>query len=110
MRLQCGHGLPTIEAERGELLDRLKNIEFSMVKLNLSSGSARQDLFELITIIKRFQDETEASGFSLEELNKILQERVNSMVEWLEKLKDSWLSSWKGWPEVFPAVKIQGKY
>jgi hypothetical protein len=57
-----------------EMLDRLKNIEFNMAKLNFSSGSARQDLFELKTIIKNFQDKTEARGLSTEELNKALSE------------------------------------
>jgi hypothetical protein len=93
IELAMAYTLPTIDAERGEMLERLKNIEFSMAKLNFSSGSARQNLLELKTIIKNFQDRTEASGFSKEELNKILLERNNTLVERLEKMKESWLSS-----------------
>jgi hypothetical protein len=75
------------------MLDRLKNIEFSMAKLNLSSGSARQDLFELKTIIKNFQEKTEARGLSMEELNKVLKERDDTMIERLQKMKEDWLLS-----------------
>ena len=93
IELAMAYTLPEIEAERKEMLDRLKNIEFSMAKLNLSSGSARQDLFELKTIIKNFQDKTEARGLSMEELNKVLNERDNTMIERLQKMKEDWLLS-----------------
>ena len=62
-----------------------------MAKLNFSSGSARQDLFELKTIIKNFQDKTEARGLSTEELNKALSERDNTMIERLQQMKENWL-------------------
>ncbi len=93
IELAMAYTLPEIEAERKEMLDRLKNIEFSMAKLNLSSGSARQDLFELKTIIKNFQDKTEARGLSMEELNKVLKERDNTMIERLQNMKEDWLLS-----------------
>jgi hypothetical protein len=64
-----------------------------MARLNLSSGSARQDLFELKTIIKNFQAKTEARGLSMEELNKVLSERDNTMIERLQKMKEDWLQS-----------------
>jgi hypothetical protein len=50
--LVMAYTLPEIEAKRKEMLDRLKIIEFNMAELNLSSGSARQDLFELKIVIK----------------------------------------------------------
>ena len=93
IELAMAYTLPEIEADRKEMLDRLKNIEFSMAKLNLSSGSARQDLFELKKIIKSFQDKTEARGLSMEELNKVLSERDNTMIERLQKMKEDWLLS-----------------
>ncbi|VVB63205.1 Uncharacterised protein [uncultured archaeon] len=93
IELAMAYTLPEIEAEREEMLDRLKNIEFSMAKLNLSSGSARQDLFELKTTIKNFQDKTEARGLSMEELSKVLSERDETMIERLQKMKEDWLLS-----------------
>ena len=93
IELAIAYTLPEIETERKEMLDRLKNIEFSMARLNLSSGSARQDLFELKTIIKNFQDKTEAHGLSMEELNKVLKERDDTLIERLQKMKEDWLLS-----------------
>lgn len=93
IELAMAYTLPEIEAERKEMIDRLKNIEFSMAKLNLCSGSARHDLFELKTIIKNFQDKTEARGLSMEELSKVLIERDNTLIERLQKMKEDWLLS-----------------
>ncbi|MCJ7443884.1 MAG: HEAT repeat domain-containing protein [Methanotrichaceae archaeon] len=105
IELAMAYTLPVIEAERSEVLGRLKNIEFSMAKLSLSSGSARQDLFELKTIIENFRDRTEARGFSMEELSEILQERDNTMVERLEKMKESWLSSVEEMAQSLPSCE-----
>ena len=93
IELAMAYTLPEIEAERKEMLDRLKTIEFSMARLNLSSGSARKDLFEIKTIIKNFQDKTEARGLSMEELNEVLKERDDTMIERLQKMKEDWLQS-----------------
>ena len=93
IELAMKYTLPEIEAERREMLDRLKNIEFGMAKLNLSSGSARHDLFELKTIIKNFQDKTEACGLSMEELNKVLKERDDTLIGRLQNMKEDWLLS-----------------
>ncbi len=105
IELAMAYTLPVIESERSEVLDRLKNIEFSMAKLNLSSGSARQDLYELKTIIQNFQDRTKARGFSKEELSTILQERDNTLIERLDKLKEDWLLSMEEMAEILPSCK-----
>lgn len=91
IELAMAYTLSVVEAERNDVLDRLKNIEFSMAKLSLSSGSARQDLYQLKTIINDFQDVAKSNGFSKEELSKILQERDNAMIERLEKIREKWL-------------------
>jgi predicted nucleic acid-binding Zn-ribbon protein len=74
------YAFPAIEAERKELLDLLRNIEFGISKLSLSSGSARKDLYEIRTRIEDFQDKFETKGFSREELNEILMEKDHAMV------------------------------
>ncbi len=91
IELAMAYTLPEIEAERKEIFDRLKSIEFTIARLNLSSGSARQDLFELKTLIKNFQNKTEASGLSMEELNRFLSERDDRMIERLQKFEVAWL-------------------
>ena len=93
IELAMAYALPEVEAQRKEMLDRLKNIEFSMAKLNLSSGSARQDLFEVKTLIKKFQDKINAQELSMEEINKALSERDNVIIERLQKMKEVWLLS-----------------
>lgn len=47
LELAMAYVLPAIEAEREEILDRLRNIQFSISSLNISSGSARKDLHDL---------------------------------------------------------------
>jgi len=91
IELAMAYALLAIEAERQEILDRLRNIEFGISKLSFSSGSTRQDFYKLKTSIDSFRKMIKTQGLSREELDEILKERDNAVVERLEKTRDAWL-------------------
>jgi len=93
LELAMAYTLPAIEAERKEILDRLRNIQFSISNLNISSGSARKDLYELKTSVRSFQDKMAAQELNMEDLGKILKERDYAMIERLENMRNDWLKS-----------------
>jgi hypothetical protein len=93
IELAMAYALPAIEVERQEILDRLRNIEFGIFKLNFSSGSSRQDLYELKKSIKSVQDKIAAQELNMEDLSKVLKERDYAMIERLERIRDDWLMS-----------------
>jgi len=93
LELAMAYVLPAIEAEREEILDRLRNIQFSISGLNISSGSARKDLRDLKTSVRSVQDKMAAQELNIEDLSKILKERDHAMIERLENMRDDWLES-----------------
>ena len=93
LELAMAYVLPAIEAEREEILDRLRNIQFSISSLNISSGSARKDLHDLKTSVSSVQDKMAAQELNIEDLSKILKERDHAMIERLENMRDDWLES-----------------
>jgi HEAT repeat protein len=93
LELAMAYTLPAIEAERKMILDRLRNIQFSISNLNISSGSARKDLYELKTSVRSVQDKMVAQELNMEDLGKVLKERDHAMIERLEKMRDDWLES-----------------
>lgn len=93
IELAMAYTLPAIEAERNEILDRLRNIQLSISNLNISSGSARKDLYELKTSIRSVQDKMTAQELNMEDLSKVLKEGDYAMVERLEKMRDDWLKN-----------------
>ena len=93
LELAMAYALPAIETERKEILDRLRNIQFSISNLNISSGSARKDLYELKTSVRNVQDKIAAQKLNMEDLGKILKERDQAMIERLENMRDDWLES-----------------
>jgi chromosome segregation ATPase len=93
IELAMAYTLPAIEVERKEILDRLRNIQFCISNLNISSGSARRTLYELKTSIRSVQDKMVAQELNMDDLSKVLKERDYAMIERLEKMRDDWLKS-----------------
>jgi len=93
IELSMAYTLPAIEAERKEILDRLKNIQLSISKLNVSSGSARKDLYELKISIRSVQDKIAAQELNMDDLSKVIKERDYAMIKRLEEMRDDWLKS-----------------
>ena len=103
IELAMAYALPAIEAERKEILDRLGNIQQSITSLNISSGSARKDLYEIKTSIRSVQDKMAAQELNMDDLSKILKERDYAMIERLEKMRDDWLKSVEKMAEDLPS-------
>lgn len=93
IELAMAYTLPAIEAERKEILDRLRNIQSSISNLNISSGSARKDLYELKNGIRSVQDKMAVQELNMDDLSKVLKERDHAMIERLEMMRDDWLKS-----------------
>lgn len=71
----------------------LNNIEFSILKLKLSSGSSRQDLSKLQMDIDDLRSQIKLQSLNIAELNATLQEKDRGMVERLEKMKEALLKA-----------------
>ena len=105
IELAMAYTLPAIEAERKEILDRLTNIQFSISNLNISSGSARKDLYELKTRIRSVQEKMAAQELNMNDLSKLLKERDYAMIERLEKMRDDWFKSVEKMAQDLPSTE-----
>jgi len=72
-----------------------KNIEFAISKLNVDSGNARKDLFDIKSQIDILQKEMDTKGLSKKELFDTLDEKDKAMIERLNKMREEILKSLK---------------
>jgi hypothetical protein len=88
IELSMAYALSAIEEERKEILDLLRNIQFCISNLNISSGSSKKVLYEIKTNIRSVQDKMVA-----QDLSKDLKERDYALIERLEMMREDWITS-----------------
>lgn len=83
-----------------EILNRLRNLEYGFSNLNLSSGLARKNLFELKNELDRIQKITEAKGLNNGAMNMISNENESVEIYRLEKIREILLHDVKNYIQV----------